>query len=145
MADAVASEPGLRLAGAMTHFATADEDDPGFLHEQLAAFTPWAGALAARHPGVTLHAANSAATLREPAARLDMVRCGIAIYGLDPFQRDAAEHGLEPALELRSYVAGGQALPAGGERGLRPPLRRRARDVAGHDPDRLRRRRPARA
>jgi alanine racemase len=34
-----------------------------------------------------------------------MVRCGIAIYGLDPFHRDPAEHGLEPALELRSYVA----------------------------------------
>ncbi len=34
-----------------------------------------------------------------------MVRCGVAIYGLDPFQRDAAEHGLEPALELRSYVS----------------------------------------
>jgi alanine racemase len=34
-----------------------------------------------------------------------MVRCGVAIYGLDPFQRDPSDHGLEPALELRSYVA----------------------------------------
>ena len=51
------------------------------------------------------HAANSAAALREPAARLDMIRCGIAIYGMDPFHRDPAEHGLEPALELVSYVA----------------------------------------
>ena len=34
-----------------------------------------------------------------------MVRCGVAIYGLDPFGADPAEQGLEPALELRSYVA----------------------------------------
>jgi alanine racemase len=54
---------------------------------------------------VVVHAANSAATLAEPGARLDMVRCGIAIYGMDPFHRDPAEHGLEPALELVSYVA----------------------------------------
>ena len=52
-----------------------------------------------------LHAANSAATLREPRAHLDMVRCGVAIYGLDPFGVDPSASGLEPALELRSYVA----------------------------------------
>ncbi len=92
------------LVGAMTHFATAD-DDPAFVTEQLAVFTPWAEALKAAHPGVLVHAANSAATLREPAARFDLVRCGIAVYGLDPFQEDPAEHGLEPALTLLSYVA----------------------------------------
>ncbi len=104
VAEAVAAAPGLRVAGAMTHFATAD-DDPAFMAEQLAAFTPWAQALAARHPGLLRHAANSAAALREPAARFEMVRCGIAVYGMDPFHRDPADHGLEPALELVSYVA----------------------------------------
>ena len=49
-----------------------------------------------------VHAANSAATLREPAAHFDLVRCGIAIYGMDPFGADPAEHGLEPALSLHS-------------------------------------------
>ena len=34
-----------------------------------------------------------------------MVRCGVAVYGLDPFQGDPAERGLAPALSLRSYVA----------------------------------------
>ena len=34
-----------------------------------------------------------------------MARCGVAIYGLDPFQRDPREHGLEPAMTLESYVA----------------------------------------
>jgi alanine racemase len=105
VADAVAAAPGLRLAGAMTHFATADEPEDPFLRHQLEAFLPWAGAVAARHPGVLRHAANSAATLAAPDARLDLVRCGVALYGLDPFGRDPAEHGLEPALELRSYVA----------------------------------------
>jgi alanine racemase len=105
VADAVAASPGLRLAGAMTHFATADEPEEGFLAEQLRVFTPWARALAERHPGVLLHAANSAATLAEPAARFDLVRCGVALYGMDPFHRDPAAHGLRPALELRSYVA----------------------------------------
>jgi alanine racemase len=99
VAEAVEATPGLRLAGAMTHFATAD-DDPEFMAEQLARFLPWADTLA-----TTRHAANSAATLGNPAARLDLVRCGIAIYGMDPFHRDPADHGLEPALELVSYVA----------------------------------------
>ncbi|HET8758300.1 MAG TPA: alanine racemase [Solirubrobacteraceae bacterium] len=92
---------GDRCAGLMTHFATADEDDQSFVDAQLAAFEAWR----ARHPGLLAHAANSAAALRRPDARLDMVRCGIAIYGMDPFHRDPAAHGLEPALELVSYVA----------------------------------------
>ena len=87
-----ARERGL-LAGAMTHFATSD-DDPDFAREQLAAFLP----LRRRRcpDGTCRHAANSAAALGIPESRLDMVRCGIAVYGLDPFQRDPAEHGLEP-------------------------------------------------
>jgi len=105
VATAVAAAPELRLAGAMTHFATADEADPAFLRRQLDAFLAWASTIRSADPDVLRHAANSAAALTEPGARLDMVRCGIAIYGLDPFQRDAAAHGLEPALELRSYVA----------------------------------------
>src|SRR5215210_2481612 len=64
-AGAVAADPRLRLAGAFTHFATADEDDPSFLREQLARFTAWADGVRAAHPGVLVHAANSAATLAE--------------------------------------------------------------------------------
>jgi len=104
VARAAAEAPGLRLAGAMTHFATSD-DDPAFVREQLAAFTPWAERLRAEHGDLLVHAANSAAALTEPAARFDLVRCGIAVYGLDPFHRDPADHGLEPALELHTYVA----------------------------------------
>ena len=95
---------GCELAGVMTHFATSD-DDPDFLRAQLDAFTPWADAVRERHPGILRHAANSAAVLGEPASHLDLVRCGIAIYGLDPFHADAAAHGLSPALRLSSWVA----------------------------------------
>ena len=105
LARSCAADPHLEVAGVWTHFATADEPDDEFLAEQLAAFRPVAEAVREIAPDCTVHAANSAATLREPDARFDMVRCGIAIYGLDPFQRDPAEHGLEPALELHSYVA----------------------------------------
>jgi alanine racemase len=102
---AVAAAPGLTLGGVMTHFATADEEGDAFLGEQLRAFAPFAAEVKAAHPDAIVHAANSAATLRDPATHFDLVRCGVAIYGLDPFQRDPAERGLEPALALRSYVA----------------------------------------
>ncbi len=103
-AAAVAAAPRLRLAGLMTHFATAD-DDPAFAREQLARFLAWVEPLRAGEPGLLLHAANSAATLGIPESRLGMVRCGIAVYGMDPFGVDPVEHGLTPALELRSYLA----------------------------------------
>jgi alanine racemase len=105
VADAVAADERLELAGVMTHFATADEPGDRLFPEQLERFAAFAGELKAAHPGLRAHAANSAATFRDPAAHFDMVRCGIAVYGLDPFQGDPAERGLEPALELESWVA----------------------------------------
>jgi alanine racemase len=98
--------PGLALAGAMTHFATAD-CDPEFVAVQLQAFAPFVRRLRAGDPGsrVLVHAANSAATLTEPASHFDMVRCGIALYGCDPMNRSPDDAGLEPAMQLSSYVA----------------------------------------
>ena len=105
VAEAVAtSSPQLELAGAMTHFATAD-DDLEFMERQLRRFEPFAAELRRRWPGIAVHAANSAATLREPRSHMTLVRCGIAIYGCDPMNQDPEAHDLEPALELRSYVA----------------------------------------
>ncbi|HEX3873309.1 MAG TPA: alanine racemase C-terminal domain-containing protein, partial [Solirubrobacteraceae bacterium] len=77
-----------------------DDLADGFFDEQLGRFEAWA----AGHRGLLVHAANSASLLREPAAHFDMARCGVAIYGLDPFGVDPAAHRLEPALELRSWV-----------------------------------------
>ena len=100
------ASPGLVLAGAMTHFATAD-CDPQFVAVQLEAFAPFVRRLRAGDPGrrVLVHAANSGATLAEPASHFDMVRCGIALYGCDPMNRNPDDAGLEPAMQLSSYVA----------------------------------------
>jgi alanine racemase len=98
--EEAASIPPDRVAGVMSHLATADEPDLGFAREQAARFR----GIAARFPEATAHLANSAATLRVPEARFDAVRCGIALYGLSPFGVDPAEDGLEPALSWRSRV-----------------------------------------
>ncbi len=113
LARACAEDPDLALAGVWTHFATADEPDSEFFDEQLARFAGVAGAVRDEFPGVTLHAANSAAVFREPRAHFDMVRCGVAVYGLDPFQGDPAERGLSPAMSLCSYVADVKRLAPG--------------------------------
>ncbi len=114
VARAAQEAPGVRLAGVMTHFATADElTDDGFFTDQLAVFTRWARTIKEQQPEILVHAANSAATMREADAQFDMVRCGIAIYGMDPFGRDPAARALEPALELSSYVAEAKLCRAG--------------------------------
>jgi alanine racemase len=102
--EAEANE-ALGAAGFMTHFATADEPDPAYFEEQLARFAEVAETARRALPALVVHAANSAAALTQPASHFDMARCGVAIYGLDPFQRDPRDHGLEPALALDSYVA----------------------------------------
>jgi len=102
-------EEALRLAarpnvtGLMTHFATADEPGDDHFPAQLGAFRAFVEAVG--RDDLLVHAANSAATLRDPASHFGMVRCGIAVYGMDPFQEDPAVHGLEPALSLHSWVA----------------------------------------
>jgi alanine racemase len=105
---------GVEAVGAMTHFATADElEDDGFFARQLDTFTRWAGVLKAEQPALLVHAANSAAMLRDVDAQFDLVRCGIAVYGMDPFGEDPAARRLEPALELSSYVAEVKRCSAG--------------------------------
>jgi alanine racemase len=105
LAELAACDDRLELVGVMTHFATADVRGDDHFPAQLAEFTPFADELKRAHPAVVIHACNSAATYREPAAHFDMVRCGIAVYGMDPFGEDAAARGLEPAMTLESYVA----------------------------------------
>ena len=91
------------VTGLMTHFATADERGDDLFPAQLEEFRSFVEAVG--RDDLVAHAANSAAALREPASHFDMVRCGIAIYGMDPFHEDPAAHGLEPALSLHSWVA----------------------------------------
>ena len=107
--DELAEIPVGRVAGLMSHLATADEADEAFARDQIALFA----ALASKFPGAVSHLANSAATLRFPAARFDAVRCGVALYGLSPFGDEPAAYGLEPVLSWRSYIALVKTLQAG--------------------------------
>jgi alanine racemase len=112
LAEEVLAAPELELAAATTHLPCADEDRDATA-AQVVAFRAFGERLRGLAPDALLHAANSAATLAHPDSRLDMVRCGVAIYGLDPFGADPADHGLEPALELRSWVAAVKPLATG--------------------------------
>ncbi|HTX32044.1 MAG TPA: alanine racemase [Solirubrobacteraceae bacterium] len=113
VAERIAAGHGpLRLAGVMTHLATAGED-PEFVAAQLDRFTPVVEQLRPRFPGIQAHAANSAATLTEPRSHFDFVRCGIAVYGCDPMNEDPLARRLEPVLELTSYVAAVKAAAPG--------------------------------
>ena len=115
--QAAASDQRVELAGLWTHFATADEPGSAFFDEQLRRFTDLAEVARVDHPDLLVHAANSAGTLRSRGAHFDMVRCGIAIYGLDPFQESPFARDLEPALELRSYVAAVRQFERGASAG----------------------------
>ncbi len=105
------------FAGLMTHFATADERGDEHFPAQLERFRALAEHVRDEYPDAVVHAANSAGTLRDAAAHFDMVRCGVAIYGLDPFQQDPAGEGLEPALTLESYVASVKRFEPGASAG----------------------------
>jgi alanine racemase len=112
LAEQVHAAPELELVGGMTHLPCADED-PERTRAEVARFRAFGERLRALKPDVVLHAANSAATLGLPESRFDMVRCGVAVYGLDPFGADPADHGLAPALELRSFVGALKPLAPG--------------------------------
>lgn len=103
------------VAGLMTHFATADEPDDDLFPAQLEAFQSFVDEVG--RDDVVAHAANSAAALRDPRSHFDMVRCGIAIYGMDPFHEDPATHDLEPVLSLRSWVSAVRRFESGDSAG----------------------------
>jgi alanine racemase len=112
LAEAVRASPALRLTGLYTHFATADQPDGEHLREQLRRFRQATGAIPGRE-GLLLHAANSAATLEAPQSHLDMVRCGLAVYGYQPADRPDNPLPLRPALRVWGRLLLAKRLPAG--------------------------------
>jgi alanine racemase len=114
LAERVDHRTELRLGGVCTHFAVADEVNDPYTGEQLARLAEVLAALEAaglRPPVV--HAANSAGTLAFPEARFDLVRVGIAIYGVNPAPELAGRAALRPALSLKARVSHVKRLAAG--------------------------------
>ena len=117
LARAVAAHPQLNLEGLFTHFAVADEPGRSFTGQQLARFERVVAALTAdgiRPP--LLHAANSAGALAHPRSRYQMVRPGIAVYGLapaPPLEDEPSVRALTPALSLRARVSYVKEVAAG--------------------------------
>ena len=119
----VASYPELEIHGIFTHFARADEYDKSFANHQLEVFADFV-AKAEAELGYKIpirHCANSAAVMEMPDAAFDMVRGGIAIYGLYPSEEmDREKIILQPALSWYSQVvyvknvSAGQPISYGG-------------------------------
>ncbi len=106
LALTVEERPELDLQGVWTHFAVADDPADPFTEVQRARFEAVLDELGGhglRPPLV--HAANSAATLDHPAARYDMVRCGLAAYGVAPSPALDGRADLRPALALKARVS----------------------------------------
>ncbi|BAS27121.1 alanine racemase [Limnochorda pilosa] len=104
---------GLELEGLYTHFATADEPEAAYARLQWQRFRGLVDHLEARGVRPPLvHAANSAALLRMPEARLDLVRAGIALYGVRPPNTPPRTH-LAPALTWKCRVSTVRTLPPG--------------------------------
>jgi alanine racemase len=109
VADVVAA--GFVIEGLWTHLARAEEEEPT-TDEQLGRFSGVIDEVkAAGTVPAILHAANSAATILHPASHFDIVRPGIAIYGIKP--APGVGENLRPALTWRSAVTAVKRLPAG--------------------------------
>lgn len=111
----IAELPNLVLEGVFTHFAKADEEDKTFTMMQLEKFEWMTQRL--EEEGVTfpyVHASNSAGIIDVRRADYNLVRAGIAIYGLYPSEEvDKEKVQLKPALSLKSHIAFVKAIPAG--------------------------------
>lgn len=127
MADLIRHTPGVRLAGVAMHFANIeDTTDHTYARYQLAEFQRLTKALhKAGHSDLIRHTANSAATLLWGAAQYDMVRPGIAIYGMWPSDETFASLALvrrkkiilRPALTWKTRIAQVKVIPAGAKVG----------------------------
>jgi alanine racemase len=102
------------VVGVWSHMAYADAPTHPTIGAQVRAFEQ--AVAVARAAGLTdarLHLANSAATIALPDTWYDLVRPGVALYGLDPMGGNAADHGLRPAMTVRASLALTKRVPAG--------------------------------
>lgn len=109
----IADQPAFHIEGLFTHFATADEPDPTYFKMQVERFKTFLAALPEQPKYV--HVANSATSLWHAACDCNLVRFGVAMYGLNPSGRAIADtpYALEPALTLKSALSFVKQIEAG--------------------------------
>jgi alanine racemase len=112
---AMSALPGLELEGVFTHFATADSRDKTYARQQFEQFETFLAALEQAGLAIPVkHAANSGAIIDMPETHLDLVRAGIALYGLFPSDEvDKGRLTLLPAMTLKTRVIHLKQVPAG--------------------------------
>ncbi|MEQ1787922.1 MAG: alanine racemase [Acidimicrobiales bacterium] len=114
IARIVDADPHLSLDAVWTHCAVADEPDDPFTSQQLERYDAAVAEVEAAGIAVPMrHAANSAAAIAHPASRYDLVRAGIALYGIAPAPELVDRVALEPVVRLATEVAFVKPLAAG--------------------------------
>ena len=106
--------PYLEIEGIYTHFATADAVDKRYAYQQFELFEKVLKEM--KDAGIQIplrHAANSAAILNLPESHLDMVRPGIILYGINPFEGGSPSINLKPALSWKAKIAYVKQVPRG--------------------------------
>ena len=114
LARTITGMPSVHLEGVFTHLACADEENPAPTNEQLKKFASTLEAL--QEIGIRpawIHAANSAATLAFPQARYNIVRAGVAIYGVHPSHQVRLPNSFRPALSWKARLVSCKVLPPG--------------------------------
>jgi alanine racemase len=104
--------PHLVIASLYSHLATADDPDPSFMKEQQVRFDRVIQQSNLRRRPV-LHLSNSAGTLFSPAFHYDLVRVGLALYGIYPGPQFLDSVELRPAMQVRTRIVHLKTLPAG--------------------------------
>jgi alanine racemase len=102
------------LQGVFTHFACADEPLKPYTQNQLDKFVQVINSM--HSSGIRtdmIHSANSAAAINYPSTRFDIIRCGIALYGLPPSKDTKLPKGIKPAMSWKTRITSVKQLPEG--------------------------------
>jgi alanine racemase len=113
LAEALRTVPNLNLEGIYTHFACGEDEDPDYTHEQLDQFQQVVQVLRERGICFRFQHAGHVTNVGMPDLQLNMVRIGLAVYGLSPAPNMAAEMDLRPAMSLKSRLVRLAEIPAG--------------------------------
>ena len=105
--------PNLHIASIYSHLATADEPDPTVMRQQQQRFEQAIAQIRAMGISPRLHLANSAATLSDRRLHYDLVRVGLALYGLYPAPHLRSKLVLKPVLQVKARVTQVKTIPAG--------------------------------